>query len=480
MKRKKKQSKTVEELLQEVLVPAEEQPYPVPENWVWVKLGSVTEVIGGGTPKTSVHEYYENGTIPWITPADLSGYNKIYISSGKKNITELGLKNSSARLLPKGTVLFSSRAPIGYVAIAESDLTTNQGFKNFVPGDIIQSEYLYWFLKYFGSHIESIASGSTFKEVSGAKCKTITFPLAPVPTQKQIVQRIKSFLNKIDQAKQLIEEVKASWETRRMAILDQAFRGQLGTNDPSQESVLAELDGISEKDLILEEEQPYPVPENWVWVRLYSISDLIVDGSHNPPPKQKHGIPMLSARNVLNGKLNLDTKRYISKNDFEKEYKRVPVQTNDILLTIVGTIGRTAIIPELTEPISFQRSVALIRSKLKPEFIYYYLQSPSYQKYLVQNAKGTAQKGVYLRKIKNSVISLPPLNEQKRIVQKVESLLNRLDQERELTDHLEKQLDTLKQSILDRAFRGELGTQDSTDEHALERLKRSLQSQIAD
>ncbi len=107
-------------------------PNNLPPNWDWVKLEDIGEIIGGGTPSTRVKEYFD-GNIAWITPADLTGYKNKFITFGKRNITEEGLKNSSARIIPKGSILFSSRAPIGYVVIAASDLTTNQGFKSLVP-----------------------------------------------------------------------------------------------------------------------------------------------------------------------------------------------------------------------------------------------------------------------------------------------------------------------------------------------------------
>ena len=128
---------TLEEKLQQALVPESEWPYKVPGNWRWIIIGKITQVVGGGTPSSSVEEYYENGNIPWISPADLSGYSDIYISRGKKNITELGLEKSSARLLPKDTVCLSSRAPIGYVAIASNPISTNQGFKSFLPSPAV-------------------------------------------------------------------------------------------------------------------------------------------------------------------------------------------------------------------------------------------------------------------------------------------------------------------------------------------------------
>jgi type I restriction enzyme, S subunit len=119
----------------------------ISNNWQTFKLSQIGEIISGGTPSTSVPEYW-NGDVSWITPADLSGYVEKTIAKGRKSITERGLKNSSARIIPKGSVLFSSRAPIGYVAIASKELATNQGFKSIIPNSKVDSEYLYYFLKH--------------------------------------------------------------------------------------------------------------------------------------------------------------------------------------------------------------------------------------------------------------------------------------------------------------------------------------------
>ncbi|MBO6659571.1 MAG: restriction endonuclease subunit S [Roseivirga sp.] len=143
----------------------------IPEGWEVKSVGDLATVVGGGTPSTSVDEYYTDNGIAWLSPKDLSGYEWKYISKGAKDITELGLKKSSAKMMPSGTVVFSSRAPIGYVAIAENELCTNQGFKSLIPNKEVPSEYLYQFLKANVEQIESIASGSTFKEVSGSAIK---------------------------------------------------------------------------------------------------------------------------------------------------------------------------------------------------------------------------------------------------------------------------------------------------------------------
>ena len=143
----------------------------IPKGWEVKNIQDIGEVIAGGTPSTKNEEYYD-GNIPWITPKDLSGYDRKFISKGERSITELGLQKSSAKLVRKGTVLFSSRAPIGYIAIAEEDVTTNQGFKSIACNeDIINNNYVYYYLKFNKEKIENVASGSTFKEVSGATMK---------------------------------------------------------------------------------------------------------------------------------------------------------------------------------------------------------------------------------------------------------------------------------------------------------------------
>ena len=222
-----KKQLTIEEKLQNALVPKEEQPYKIPSNWCWGILGEITSVIGGGTPSSKINEYYDNGDIAWITPSDLSNYNNMYISKGKKMITKLGLMKSSAKLLPKGTVCLSSRAPIGYVVIAKNELSTNQGFKSFLPSKVFKSEYLYWYLKSIKHILEAKASGTTFLELSAKKAGEVEIPLPPINEQQRIVNRIESLFVKLDRAKELIENTLAQFEQNKMAILHKAFTGEL-------------------------------------------------------------------------------------------------------------------------------------------------------------------------------------------------------------------------------------------------------------
>ena len=167
-------------------------------EWKEYKFSDIAEVIGGGTPDTFNVSYW-NGDIPWLTPKDLTGYSKIYISKGERNITSDGLKNSSAKLLPKDTVLLTTRAPIGYVAIAENEIATNQGFKNFVlKKDYADCKFVYYWLKNNIDYLRSIGTGTTFAEISGSVVKEIKILLPPLSEQKSIASILSSLDDKID------------------------------------------------------------------------------------------------------------------------------------------------------------------------------------------------------------------------------------------------------------------------------------------
>ena len=164
-------------------------------EWVERKISDIGTVVGGATPSTKKPENYEDGKIAWITPNDLSLFSGRYIERGERNITETGLKSCSTQLLPKNAVLFSSRAPIGYVAIAANELCTNQGFKSVIPNENTDPLFLFYLLKYNKEIIERMGSGTTFKEVSGKTMKNI---IVKVPTNKKVQEKISSILDVID------------------------------------------------------------------------------------------------------------------------------------------------------------------------------------------------------------------------------------------------------------------------------------------
>ena len=175
----------------------DEIPFDIPDTWEWVRLVSLGSVIGGGTPSTSVPEYWD-GTIPWLSPCDLSDYNGKYIGRGKRNISQEGLDHSSAALMPAGSILYSSRAPIGYVVIASNEISTNQGFKSLVPVIDGISEFIYYALKALTPDIRNRATGTTFKEISGSEFGKTLLPLPPLAEQKRIVEKLESIFSTLD------------------------------------------------------------------------------------------------------------------------------------------------------------------------------------------------------------------------------------------------------------------------------------------
>lgn len=166
-------------------------------NWKTVKLSDIGEIVGGATPPTSREEYY-NGDIPWITPKDLAGYHERYITRGERNITKEGLDACSVRMMPQNTVLFSSRAPIGYVAIAKNAICTNQGFKSIIPNNNIDSLFLYYLMIYNRDKIASMGSGTTFKEVSATTMRSIEVDIPDIQTQRTISNILNSLDEKIE------------------------------------------------------------------------------------------------------------------------------------------------------------------------------------------------------------------------------------------------------------------------------------------
>ena len=195
--------------------------------WQQGTICDLGAVVGGSTPSKAKAEYYTENGIAWITPKDLSVNKSKFIAHGENDITELGLKNSSANIMPEGTVLFSSRAPIGYIAIATGEVTTNQGFKSVVPKPEIGTAYVYYFLKNNLPVIEGMASGSTFKEVSGSTMKRVPAVIPDTDT----IARFNDFCSPIFAQQRIWEEQNQSLAALRDNLLPKLMSGEIDVSD---------------------------------------------------------------------------------------------------------------------------------------------------------------------------------------------------------------------------------------------------------
>ena len=284
-----------------------------------------------------------------------------------------------------------------------------------------------------------------------------------------------------------------SGQQLKNAILALAVQGKLVPQDPKDEPAAALLDRVKaekarlvkagkikkEKTLppITDAEKPFEIPAGWEWVRLGDIAKKLTDGSHNPPPNTGIGYPVISAQCINNGKIDLTlVNRYTDIKGFEQENPRTNIEFGDLILGIIGaSIGNTARFCSLVKVIA-QRSVAIIRTLISDDYTFYVLQSPLIQNTLSTKKTGTAQPGVYLNELNKLMIPLPPLVEQKRIVEKIEELLPRVsayDEAEQKLSRLDAEFpDKLKKSILQQAVQGKLAKQDKNDEPASELLKR--------
>lgn len=427
----------------------DEIPFAIPENWKWVRLGEIGKIIGGGTPKTTNLEYWQNGKIAWITPADMKNIKGKYISCGKKNITLLGLEKSSAQLLPKGSILFSSRAPIGYVAIAREEVSTNQGFKSIVPFSLNLSLYLYYVLLGMVDIIKKLGTGTTFKEVSGSVVEKILVPLPPLAEQKRIVEKLDNVLANIDELKASEEKLsilqKNFPDKLKKSILQSAIQGklteQLATDDnvedllqaikEEKERLIKEKKIKKQKPLpeITEEEIPFEIPENWKWVRLDDICVYLQRGK-SPIYSDIKKYPVVSQKcNQWSG-FTLEPAKYLAPEVLEKYSDERYLKKHDILInsTGLGTVGRVCLFKTDSKyPIVVADShVTVVRSTrlISEIYIKYFLSSPHIQDNIEDMCSGsTKQKELALNTIKNLLVALPPLAEQKRIVEKLDKLL---------------------------------------------------------
>lgn len=316
-------------------------------EWIECKISDIGTVVGGATPSTKKPENYKNGTIAWITPKDLSTFTGRYIQRGERNITEVGLKSCSTQLLPKDTVLFSSRAPIGYVAIAANEVCTNQGFKSVVPNENTDPLFLYYLLKYNKDKIEGMGSGTTFKEVSGNTMKNI---VVSIPTDKKVQKRISSMLGSIDDKIEENERINNNLEQQTQAIFKSWFVDfELNYGIMPSDWKVSQLGSIAK----ISTEVFSPAKNPNVEVEHYSIPAY--DEKRYPVFETSNGIKSnkyrLSSNSVMISKLNPDTKRIwrpycISDNPICSTefivYEPINPLNRDFIYSIIDSVGFSA------------------------------------------------------------------------------------------------------------------------------------------
>lgn len=311
-------------------------------DWIERKISDIGTVVGGATPSTKKPENYENGKIAWITPKDLSTFTGRYIERGERNITEVGLKSCSTKLLPKNTVLFSSRAPIGYVAIAANEVCTNQGFKSVVPNEKTDPLFLFYLLKYNKDKIEGMGSGTTFKEVSGTTMKNI---VVNVPTDKGVQEKIAAILGSIDDKIEENEQINKNLEEQSSTLFVNMFGhfiDSLDNSDIKLGDLIESVDNRGKTPPLSDEPTDYPIID----VRALSGNSRIIDYTN--------------------------CTKYVSKETYNNWFRSGHPKEYDILISTVGSLAEIKIFLGTTGCIA-QNVVGFRTKGISPLYLYQYL-----------------------------------------------------------------------------------------------------------
>ncbi len=443
-----------------------EAAFEIPATWCWCRLDAIGAIVGGGTPPASDSRNFAapGDGVAWLTPKDLGGCRSRYVGHGSRDLSPRGLDSSSATLMPVGTVVFSSRAPIGYVAIAANPVATNQGFKSVVPYESGCSRYIALALRSLASEIEAGASGTTFKEVSGRSMAGTPFPLPPLAEQHRIVAKVDQLMalcDRLEKARAAREDARSrltrasltrltapetvsttsrafrsqvrfavdslpaltaradQFKHLRETILSLAVRGKLVEQDPADEPVFRS-DGRTQPEL------PFRVPRNWRWSRLCALGDL-----------KGGGTPSKARADFWGGCIP-----WVSPKDMKRDY--IAGAQTRITEAAVGGSAANVIEPDSVLFVvrgmilahSFPVAVSRVPLTINQDMKAITLKSPETAEYLLRALK--ALKPEMLARVQRSthgtcriagadyrdfMVPLPPLAEQQRIVAKVDQLM---------------------------------------------------------
>ena len=381
-------------------------------EWIECKISDIGTVVGGATPSTKKPENYENGTIAWITPKDLSTFSGRYIQHGERNITEAGLRSCSTQLLPKNTVLFSSRAPIGYVAIAANDVCTNQGFKSVISNENTNPLFLYYLLKYNKDKIEGMGSGTTFKEVSGNTMKNI---VVSVPTDKKVQERISSMLGSIDDKIEENERINNNLEQQAQTLYTNMFI--------------------------------HNASDQWAEGALSDVADITMGQSPKGDTYNEDGIGTVFFQGRGEFGFRFPTRRL-----FTTDPKRM-AQSNDVLMSVRAPVGDLNV---AYEPCCIGRGLGAIRSKDNHQSFVLYTVFSLREKLDMFNGEGTVFGSINRDALNSMPIIIPTKGEMDRF----EEIVAPMDAA--IRNNYEEicRLEAIRDSLLPRLMSGELDVSD--------------------
>lgn len=456
MAKKKQIELTIEEKLQNALVPKEEQPYKIPSNWCWSYWKYCGKFIAGNGFK-NIYQGFTQYDIPYYKVGSLK-----FCDEGNYLIDETNTINEEIR-----TKLKAVKIPVNSIIFAKigEAIKLNRRCLNKIECCIdnnlmafISEKYFYKYIFYWTKSLNfyELTNATTVPALRKTDLENIPIPLPPLNEQQRIVNRIESLFAKLDRAKELIENTLAQFEQNKMAILHKAFIGELTAKWRKENNI----------DL-----------SSWQDYQLKDICEKITDGTHNSPINTDLGDYMyITAKNIKEEGIDLSKITYVSSDIHEKIYARCNVEFGDVLYIKDGATTGIATINTIKEQFSLLSSVAVLKpkkNKLLAKYLVYKLNSNEVRNMMINNMSGVAITRLTLTKIKQAKMKFPTIEEQQEIVNILDKLLAKYNKIKNLEQQLEK-IELLKKAILAKAFRGELGTNNPDEESAENLLKKIL------
>lgn len=405
------------------------KPFDIPNNWVWSKIDYISTYKNGFAFNSSMMNNEDGIGYPVIKSANI-GKKEVIINSKTDYVAKPNEKMLDC-IINKNDILMvlssqsSNVEPLGVSAIYKLDTPAllNQRVLKIVCNDNVDPNYILFAInsKWFHTKLSNKAAGLAQANLKLDHVLSMEIPIPPLEEQKRIVDRIEELYCLIDKKEKNDNEKNKLKHILKEKILDSAIHGTLVDNDLS-------VKPISSKYAIHEE--PFVLPSNWIWSNFDKMAIKISDGTHSTPKYIDEGVPFLSVKDMSDGILHFDNCKYISKEEHDTLYKRCDPKRNDLLITKVGTTG-VPVIVDTDEEFSIFVSVAQLRFNLEEldlKFIRYVVLSKFVQDIISENTRGAVNKNWVIKDIKKTTIPLPPLEEQKRIVEKIESLFELIEQ----------------------------------------------------
>ena len=415
----------------------------LPEGWSLTSVGELFQIVGGGTPSTKVHEYWE-GDIPWITSADIYGVKKIV---PRRTVNQNAIKNSAANLVPKGSIIVVTRVSLGRIAICDTPISFSQDCHALIPKtDSVDPEFALYYLSQAVQSFKNQSRGTTISGVTVKVVSSLPFLLPPLAEQQHIVSRVEALLTHVSAARDRLSRVPLIMKRFRQTVLQFAIEGRLLQLDSSEKiSITDDIDN--------------PFPSGWKLDAIENQVSRLTNGYVGPTRDIyiNKGIPYLLARHIKKHKIVFDQRTFISE-EFNQKNRKSILKKGDVLVVQSGDIGQTAVVEDDHVGHNCHALIVITPKKesLDGRYLSIYFSSITGQEMTRQIQTGITLKHLNCKDVKKIKIPLPPLAEQHEIVRRVGMLFERADAiDREVVA-ASRRAEALTQAILGKAFRGEL------------------------